>query len=746
MTAEDNVRTTDSNIQSRRPDCAGDKAAGKVEQRIKTAGSISRRRLWLFRLVAATVIPAVVLLAIEISLRIVGYGYSASAFRKTTLNGQASYCENYQFGRRFWPRTIAREFEPFIFAARKPAETYRIFILGGSAALGTPEPSYSFARCLEVMLRNQYPQVNFEVINIAITAANSHVVLPIARDCVRHGGNLFVVYLGNNEVIGPYGAGTIFAPLSDNMNFIRFDKAMQTTRIGQLLKNSLQTKQSQKTAPATWAGTAMFMENLIREDDADLDVVYKHFRKNLEDIAGIIRKGGADAILCSVGGNIKDCPPFASLHRTDLTDAEKEKWDNFYRQGAEHAVSGDNDLALQSYLAAGDIDSAYAELHFRIARAYEQSGLFEKARIEYILARQSDALRLRADNRINQIVREVAESFTGKGVYFVDSVKTFEENSLHDTPGEELFYEHVHLNFKGNYVLAETVFRRIEDILPTWIKSQRAALSIISRKQCAERLAYTEWDKYRITQKLLGTFLRKAPFTNRLDNDALVRHMEQNAADLRKSLDYPALESIQKQYVEAIRNAPSDWWLHWKYARFLTDVMKKPQGAAEQYRIVTELMPGSYLAHATYGLSLLKLGNADAAVIASQKALRIRPDCADAYHVMGVSCLNRGDTDNALKHFSREVQIRPDHAQGYNRMAIILDGRDEPDKAEEVYRKGLTFAAGDVTLNYNFALFLARQKRFDEAAEVLQLAQKANPSSPQLLMLLNKVRQAGKLR
>ena len=99
-----------------------------------------------------------------------------------------------------------------------------------------------------------------------------------------------------------------------------------------------------------------------------------------------------------------------------------------------------------------------------------------------------------------------------------------------------------------------------------------------------------------------------------------------------------------------------------------------------------------------------------------------------------------------MKHFSLEVRYRPDHLQAYNRMGVILDKRGELDKAEEIYRRGLTFAPGDVTLNFNLALLLAKQKRFDEAARCLRDALKVNPNSPQLLMLLNKVRQAGKLR
>ena len=92
----------------------------------------------------------------------------------------------------------------------KPPNTKRIFILGESAALGDPMPEFSFSRMLEKMLIERFPSNRFEVINVAVTAINSHVILPIARECARHEGDLWIVYMGNNEMVGPFGAGTVF--------------------------------------------------------------------------------------------------------------------------------------------------------------------------------------------------------------------------------------------------------------------------------------------------------------------------------------------------------------------------------------------------------------------------------------------------------------------------------------------------------------------------------------------------------
>jgi len=192
----------------------------KIKQKIAqgmSGSAVAGWRLWLFRIIALTVIPPLLFLLLELGLRIIGYGFSPSAIIECEVNGKACYCNNAKFAWQFFPPTIARESSPFAFPADKSNSTYRIFVLGASAAAGTPDGAFCFGRILQVMLRQQYPQANFEVITIAMPAINSHVVLEIAKDCAHHQADLFILYLGNNEVVGPYGAGTVFTPLSSNL-------------------------------------------------------------------------------------------------------------------------------------------------------------------------------------------------------------------------------------------------------------------------------------------------------------------------------------------------------------------------------------------------------------------------------------------------------------------------------------------------------------------------------------------------
>src|SRR5262250_2798354 len=102
----------------------------------------SKRRLWVMRLFAMTFIPLILLGGIELGLRLADYGYPTDFFSRIQIGGQNFYVPNEKFSSRFFPPAIARTTTPFRFSAGKDTNSYRIFLLGESAAMGDPDPSY----------------------------------------------------------------------------------------------------------------------------------------------------------------------------------------------------------------------------------------------------------------------------------------------------------------------------------------------------------------------------------------------------------------------------------------------------------------------------------------------------------------------------------------------------------------------------------------------------------------------------
>src|SRR5437762_2677865 len=116
-------------------------------------------------------------------------------------------------------------------------------------------------------------------------------------------------------------------------------------------------------------------------------------------------------LLCTVGVNLQDCPPFASLHRPDLSPADETTWNGLYAAGVSLETEGRWADAAAQYQEAGRRDDGFAELHFRLARCWLALGRDAEARDHFQKASDEDALRFRADRQINRIIREAAAAW-----------------------------------------------------------------------------------------------------------------------------------------------------------------------------------------------------------------------------------------------------------------------------------------------------------------------------------------------
>ena len=141
------------------------------------------------------------------------------------------------------------------------------------------------------------------------------------------------------------------------------------------------------------------------------------------------RLAGAQVIVSTVAVNLKDSPPFASMHR-GLSDSARGAWEENYRAGVALGARGAHADALQRFAAAAALDDGVADLRFRRAQSLLALGNIEEARHEFALARDLDALRFRADSHINDIIREVAGV---AGAHLVDAERIFDGRASRET-------------------------------------------------------------------------------------------------------------------------------------------------------------------------------------------------------------------------------------------------------------------------------------------------------------------------
>jgi tetratricopeptide (TPR) repeat protein len=502
---------------------------------------------------SAVLVPLLLLAVAEVTLRALDVGFPTALTQPCTVKGQPAACYNLFFVAPFFPPGMIKTPQVYAIPAVKPQGTYRIFVLGESAAMGDPDPAYAFSRYLEVMLRQRFPSMKFEVVNTGSVAINSHVLLPIAKGLATQRPDLFIIYSGNNEVVGPYGPGTALTSSSMSLPVVRSSIFLRSTRVGQMLTRL-------GTPKREWGGMEMFLDKQVAASSPLMRNAYSNFESNLRDTVAVGRKAGARVIVSTVATNLKDCGPFASQHREGLSADDLQKWSVLVQQGAELGNAQSFSEALKKYQAALQIDDQYAELEFRIGRTFWKLEDYAAAKQHFQRARDLDTLRFRADSRINEINRSVASS--ASGAELVDADAIFARNSPNGIPGRELVYEHVHLTPAGNYLLARAMFLQIATPLAGHALAEG---DVPSWEECEHLLAFTAYDRSRIASEMMGR-LQRPPFTNQLNHSEQLLPLAVEAQVAGENPNRTAAE-----YEWAIAQEPNDRVLHYNFGQFLYD-------------------------------------------------------------------------------------------------------------------------------------------------------------------------------
>jgi tetratricopeptide (TPR) repeat protein len=685
---------------------------------------VSSRRLWLMRLIAMIFVPLLVLGGIELGLRLGGYGYDTHFFRKIPIQGQDYYVPNETFSYRFFPPAIARTTPPFRFAAEKATNSYRIFLFGESAAMGDPDSAYSVGRYLEILLCDRYPGTAFQVVSVAVTAIDSSTILPIARECARHQGDLWLIYMGNNEMVGPFGAETSYGLRAPGLGVIRTILAIKSTRIGQLLDSFGRRLRNNSSTPKKWGGMEMFSNNRLGYDDPARLRAYANFKGNLEDILHVAHQADVPVILSTVAVNLKECAPFASIHAAGLDTKQESAWNQIYQQGVDLETAGSYREALSMYQKAAQIDPQFADLQFRMGSCDLALTNIDQARREFELARDYDALDFRADTRINSAIQEAASRHAGRGVYLLDAAKALAQNSPDRIPGLELFYEHVHMNFAGNYLLALNFAEQAKKILPDAIAGRDKG-NWASEELCDDRLAATVWDRQRVWRHVLSSIMLP-PFTGQFNRTAILKTYEGKWNEVKSMINTQTPERTRQMYEQALTLAPDDNFLHVKYEEFLEAEGYLTPAIVEAKRCC-ELAPQLLDRYYHTGTLLVRAGNTTEAADYFSRALAIRSDYAKALNGMGEILANQQKPAEAIDWFKRAIRANPDYVETYLNLGFLQQSQGDNDAATASYQTAASLDPDGPADYFNRANIAANLYQWDEAITCLRAAVQAKP-------------------
>jgi tetratricopeptide (TPR) repeat protein len=602
--------------------------------------SISASKKRAFTIVALS-IPVVLFVLLELGLRIGGYGGDLNLFMKFQgYGGGELYTPNPNFASRYFVNvrlvpTPSRDG----FLAEKPANGLRLFVMGESTTAGYPYGfNGMFSRVLRDALIDVLPGDSVEVVNVATSAVNSYTVYDQIDEILDHEPDGVLIYLGHNEFYGALGVASSES-LGAFPGFVRFYLKLQRLRTFLLLRDAV------GSLAGLFAGRpddGTLMQRVVREQQIPLDsdlyqMGRRQFDSNLDAILSKFKEAGVPVYIASVTSNTIDQPPFESVDSEVYPPA--------------HVVFAE----AQSLLAQGDTSAAQ--------RSFK-------------LARDLDALRFRATDDFNQVIRAAAARH--QAVY-VPVAEAFEDASPGGMVGMNLMLEHLHPNDTGYHLMGRVFYESI------------AENGFFGRESNPNQLA--DWDEYKLRMYLsefeyqsvwhrLQVLMQSWPF------------VKNQTTDYRNSY-------VPKNYIDSTAFSFVNGNINWEKSKVDLGNWYEDQGRHEE------------------------------AILEYQGLMRDQPQNDSPMLFVARIYLDQGDYTRALPLLETAYRISPS-AYGMKMLGALEVDRNNLDRGIELLERSLSMRSDDPQTAFNLSGAWALKGNYSKALEYANKTEALNPRFPGL--------------
>jgi tetratricopeptide (TPR) repeat protein len=441
------------------------------------------KRLWIFKLISIVLVPLILLGLLELSLRLFHYGDDLRVFipyphdsKYMVLNPKASL--------RYFPDAkIATVGNVELFKKHKDTNTLRFFVLGESTTIGYPYfHNGSFHRWLAYRLMHAYPDKQFEIINLSLTAVNSYTVRGFAQALIDYQPDGVLIYCGHNEYYGALGVGST-QHLGGNLTLVNWIIKLRSLRIMQLLTNAYRALHHPRQG--TTSETRMqFMvaQQQIPYGSALFERGVRQFTTNMQATLRMLTRHHIPVFLSNLVSNTRDLPPFISAIDTVRYPGFMSR----YRQGIAAWQAHQFSIADSLFLQAEKICPGHAGCNYYLGRLALQRREIPEASGYLARAKDLDALRFRAPDTFNTIIDRLCKSYDQ--VYEVDTRQAFVSHARQGIIGDSLILDHVHPDLRGYGLMSDAFYHAMEKakVLParpenTWTLKQLFAQMPLTR-------------------------------------------------------------------------------------------------------------------------------------------------------------------------------------------------------------------------------------------------------------------------
>jgi lysophospholipase L1-like esterase len=404
-------------------------------------------------LLGPLLVAALLLLGLEVALRVGGFSTSSAGG-----NPKRDLLPLFLPAvRQDGVPIMERKGTPITFRRDKPANGFRVFVIGESSVFGYPYATdLAFSQFLQDYLAAAWPERLVEVVNAGVPAIGSwHTRRIVEEEVVRYQPDVVVIYTGHNDwILPPPETVSPIAAMAARLRVYQLaaatGAAWRRWRYGPVDPARLNLR----TDPWGYARDRARGRAILTERERG--VVVSRYADNLRAMVTSARAAGARVAIASLGQNLRDFPPGVSLQRRGLTAEARARWRAAVDDADRLARAGDCRAALARLDTARRIDRHPALVHFARARCLDQLGRFASARAAYRQASNLDGIPLGTPSLLNARMQAVAAE---TGAEFVDVAAALQRASAHGLVGRALFCDHLHPTVAGHAVIARAFAR-----------------------------------------------------------------------------------------------------------------------------------------------------------------------------------------------------------------------------------------------------------------------------------------------
>jgi tetratricopeptide (TPR) repeat protein len=401
-----------------------------MEKSERISGPITRSRKILFSILLG-LLPILILGLVEAGLWIFHYGDDTRLFITAAEELPQYFRVNPKVARRFfYMQSVLPAAPKDLFLKTKPENGVRLFVLGESSAAGFPYGNnLTFSRILHARLAEALPGRRVEVVNLGMSAISTYAMNDFMPELLRQKPDAILVYAGHNEFYGAMGVASMES-LGRNPGLVRTYLKLERLKLFVVIRDLIGKVRVRMILKGR--KNALPEENitLMERIVADEEIPYqsplyekgrRQFESNLSSIVRGASKAGVPVVLSDLVSNVRDQRPFASI---------------------------ETDTSLSAKRA------------FEQARRLESLGRFTEANESYLNAKDRDAVRFRASEEWNTVIRSVAAESQCPVVPMQESFESASPNGL---VGDGLMADHLHPNADGYFLMADAFFETLKE-------------------------------------------------------------------------------------------------------------------------------------------------------------------------------------------------------------------------------------------------------------------------------------------